>query len=780
MERILRPVNNFRYFALRVAAAMLIATACGPNALGQAPVSPPAGADETVTLNFANADLQAVIKAVAEITGRNILIDPRVTGTVTIVSPRPVPRRLVWGILLSALRAQGFTAISDNLGVWSIVPEGDAKFFGGRRGQPEGDQVVTEVFMLENERAQQVVPLLRPLISPNNVVNAAPSANALIVTDYAENMARIRRIIAEIDRPTGGEIVAIPLKHASATDFIQVVQRLVPDAVTAAGTQGAAPRLALAVDARTNSILVRADNPTLAARIRSLVATLDSPTSQLGNIHVVFLRNADATRLAESLRAMLSGLPGQAAAAPSSTPTPAGGQFGQTLGTGTQAQGASPTGQGIMGSPVAVGPLGTLPPITSGTSPGGVTIQAYPEQNSVIIVAPDALYNALRAVIDKLDTRRAQVFVETLIVEVRADKTAEFGIQWQSLGGLNRSTTSVIGAQNFTNVPNANINSVSQALPSLAQGLSLGVVNGIITVAGQQIFNLQALARALEADVNANILSTPNLITLDNEEARIIVGQNVPIITGSFTLAGSGSGVVNPFQTVTRQDIGVALRVRPQVAEGDTVKLGLYQEVSSIFDQNNPDGIILNKRALETQVVVDDGQMIVLGGLIQDEVDSTVQKVPVLGDVPLIGWLFRYSTRKRERTNLLVFLRPVVIRDSEAAGRLTGERYDYIRDTQRANRLPPSAVLPHMPVPELPPVMDLRGTKNPPPERGSSQLSPDRQQPSQPPASPPRGQPSAAQRQSAPNSAEPSAGESSAAQQETMPLPWDTGQPSPP
>ncbi|MGB8435534.1 MAG: secretin N-terminal domain-containing protein, partial [Burkholderiales bacterium] len=461
MARFLHPVKIFRYFALRTAAAMLIATACGTNALGQAPASAPAGAEETVTLNFANADLQAVIKAVAEITGRNILIDPRVTGTVTIVSPSPVPRRLVWGILLSALRAQGFTAISDNLGVWSIVPEGDAKFFGGRRGRPEGDQVVTEVFMLENERAQQVVPLLRPLISPNNVINAAPSANALIVTDYAENMARIRRIIAEIDRPTGGEIVAIPLKHASATDFMQVVQRLVPDAVTAAGTQGATPRLALAIDARTNSILVRADNPNLAARIRSLVATLDSPTSQLGNIHVVFLRNADATRLAESLRAMLSGLPGQAAAAP---PAPAGGQFGQTL--GAQAQGASPTGQGIMGSPAAVGPLGTLPPITTGTSPGGVTIQAYPEQNSVIIVAPDAVYNALRAVIDKLDTRRAQVFVETLIVEVRADKTAEFGIQWQSLGGLNRSTTSVIGAQNFTNAPNASINSVSQALPS--------------------------------------------------------------------------------------------------------------------------------------------------------------------------------------------------------------------------------------------------------------------------------------------------------------------------
>ncbi len=250
--------------------------------------------------------------------------------------------------------------------------------------------------------------------------------------------------------------------------------------------------------------------------------------------------------------------------------------------------------------------------------------------------------------------------------------------------------TSFIGATNFTNGLGRGITDASQSLPGLAQGLSLGVVSGPLTIAGKQIFDLQLLARALEADSEANILSTPNLVTLDNEEARIIVGQNIPITTGSFTLTGAGSGLTNPFQTFTRQDIGVALRVRPQVAEAGAVKLGIYQEVSSIRDQNNPNGIILNKRALESQVVVDDGQIIVLGGLISDDVNSTVQSVPVLGNIPVIGWLFRYTTRQREKTNLMVFLRPLVIRDSAAAARVTGERYDYIRDVQGSQRLPPS------------------------------------------------------------------------------------------
>ena len=416
------------------------------------------------------------------------------------------------------------------------------------------------------------------------------------------------------------------------------------------------------------------------------------------------------------------------------------GQFGQMLGgagglTAGAAglpgqQGAPGTAQGGLIS-AAAGPLATLPPVTGGGTPGGVTIQAYPEQNSLVIVAPDPVYNALRAVIDKLDARRAQIFVEALIVEVSSTKAAEFGIQWQDLDGLNRNGTSLIGATNFTNGLGRGINDTSQGLPGLAQGLSLGVVSGPLTIAGRQIFDLKVLARALEADSETNILSTPNLVTLDNEEARIIVGQNIPITTGSFTLTGAGSGVTNPFQTFTRQDIGVALRVRPQVAEAGAVKLGIYQEVSSIRDENNPNGIILNKRALESQVVIDDGQIIVLGGLISDDVNSTVQSVPVLGKIPVIGWLFRYSTRQRDKTNLMVFLRPLVIRDSSTAARITGERYDYIRDVQGSQRLPQSLVLPAMPTPELPPLKEGRATANPVP----SPLLDLRERPAPPPGS---------------------------------------------
>ena len=727
----MRPSQRSRFIALAVATALFVGAAGGPHAADVTARPVAASDDQAVTLNFVNADLPAVIKAAAEITGRDVLIDPRVTGAVTIITPKAVPRSLVWNIMLSAIRAQGFTAVGSESGVARIVPEADAKFFGGPVGRQRGagDQIVTEVFVLENERAQQLVPVLRPLMSPNNVVNAAPAANALIVTDYAENLERIRRVIAEVDRPAAGEIVAIQLKHAAAADFMQIVQRLVPDAASTAAAQGAASRVALAVDPRTNSILVRADNPTLAARIRSLAATLDSPSSQLGNIHVVYLRNADATRLADALRALLSGMPSQSGATQSQT----AGQFGQALGGQAAAPGqpgTQPQAQAAM-SAVTTGQLATLPPITGGGTPGGVTIQAYPEQNSLVIVAPDPVYNALRAVIDKLDARRAQIYVEALIVEVGSTQAAEFGVQWQDLNGLQRNGTSFIGATNFTNGLSRGINDASQSLPGLAQGLSLGVVSGPITVAGKQIFDLQLLARALEADSQANILSTPNLVTLDNEEARIIVGQNIPITTGSFTLTGAGSGVTNPFQTFTRQDIGVALRVKPQVAEAGAVKLGIYQEVSSIRDENNPNGIILNKRALESQVVVDDGQIIVLGGLISDDVNSTVQSVPVLGSIPVLGWLFRYTTRQRDKTNLRVFLRPVVIRDSAAAARVTGERYDYIRDVQIGQRLPPSPLLPDMPTPQLPPYTGDAGAQG----QAAPPLLDLRQRPVQDPAS---------------------------------------------
>jgi general secretion pathway protein D len=532
------------------------------------------------------------------------------------------------------------------------------------------------------------VPILRPLVAPNNVINAFPAANVVVVTDYASNIDRIRKVVATVDQPQPSELVTIPLRYAAAVDVGQAVQRLMPEAVQPAQA-GAPPRVAVTVDARSNSLLVRAENPVLSKRIRELAATMDIPSAAGSNIHVVYLKNAEAARLAESLRAIVTGQPAQAAPQRASLSPPA-----------------------APGAPPSAPPPPHASPAVSGGAGGGVppvgaiaaaSIQAHPETNSIVIIAPDPVYQSLRGVIEKLDARRAQVFVEALIVEMSALKSAEFGIQWQALSSGDTNATRVIGGTNFSLTPNSNIISGAADLTSLGQGLNLGVIRGRVTINGQEIFNLAALLRALEADSSANILSTPNLLTLDNEEAKIQVGQNVPIVTGSFTVtAGASTAAQNPFQTFERRDIGVTLRIRPQIAEGGSVKLALYQEVSSIFNADNPSGIILNKRSLESQVLVDDGQIIVLGGLISDDVQTGKQAVPVLGQIPVLGNLFRYDSRRREKINLMIFLRPVVLRDANQAATLTGDRYDAIRGMQMQIQAPDRVPLPQMRGPQLP------------------------------------------------------------------------------
>jgi general secretion pathway protein D len=649
--------------------------------------------EDTVTLNFVNADIPAVVKAVGEMTGRNFLIDPRVQGTVNIVSPKPVPKTMVFPILLSALRVQGFAAVGGDLGFVHIVPEAEAKFYGSARDprQARGDQIVTEVFPLNHESAQQIVSVLRPLISPNNVINAFPGSNMIVVTDYASNIARVRKVIQTVDNPAPAEVATIKLRYAAAVDVGQAIQRLVPE-MSQPAAPGSASRVAMTVDARTNSLLVRADNPGLTKRVRELAAGMDVSTAANGNIHVVYLKNAEATRLAEALRGIISGQPTQRTSAPTGLgPTPVGLQ---------------PGGGPLSAVPPAPPPPG---PSAAGAAPAGApptgaiglaSIQAHPETNSLVIIAPDSVYSALRGVIEKLDARRAQVFVEALIVEIAASKAAEFGIQWQALSS---GGTHVIGGTNYTVTPGSNIIQAATDLTTLGPGLNLGLLRGKVTINGVEILNLAALLRALEQDSTANILSTPTLLTLDNEEARIQVGQNIPIVTGSFSLATAGQApTVNPFQTFERRDIGVTLRVRPQIAEGGTVKMALYQEVSSIFNAQSPSGIILNKRSLDSQVLVDDGQIIVLGGLISEDVQSGKQAVPVLGDIPVLGSLFRYDSRRREKVNLMIFLRPVVLRDATTAAQLTGDRYDVIRGIQGNVQIPDRPPLPSLRGPLLP------------------------------------------------------------------------------
>jgi general secretion pathway protein D len=638
-------------------------------------------AEEPVTLNFVNADIEAVAAAVGKITNRNFLIDPRVRGTINIVSARPVPSSAVYGIFLSALRLQGFTAVESG-NVTKILPEADAKLHGGPvapRGAASGDRLQTQVYTLRYTSATQLLPVLRPIISPNNTIAAFAGNNSLVITDYADNLRRIERIIEAIDRPgEGGEPVVIPLRYAAAGDVLQTLNRVLTDSVI--GTPGQAgaidpsARLHLAQDPRTNSIIVRSENPARIEQVRSLVRQLDVPTGTAANVHVVYLKNAEATRVAQTLRGILSG-----EAAPLPTSVPAGG--------------APP------GAPAGAG----QPPIVQ----GGGMVQADPASNALLISAPDAMFAHIKAIIDKLDVRRAQVFVEALIVEITADKAAEFGVQWQSIPDVATPATRGFGGTNFSGTgTGANILDASVNPLTLGTGINVGVVRGQVTIPGVgTVTNLAALARALETDANANILSTPNLLMLDNEEAKIVIGQNLPFITGQYAQTGSAT-TATPFQTIERRDVGLTLRVKPQVSEGGTVRLQIYQEASAVRDATNPAGPVTDKRAIESTVLIDDGQIVALGGLVQDEVRSGIEKVPVLGDIPLLGLLFRYETRKQAKTNLTVFLRPVVLRDGVAHNEASAQRYRQLIGEQKQTKPPAHPVLPEYPTPELPSLQD--------------------------------------------------------------------------
>ena len=631
------------------------------------------GGADMVTLNFVNADIEGVVKAVSEITGKNFVLDPRVKGTVNIISAKPMSRSLVYQVFLSALRLQGFAAVEDR-GMVMIVPEAEAKAHGSptlgpqQRAGASGQVVETQVFRLQHESAAQLVPVLRPLITPNNSITAYPNNNTLVVTDYASNLRRIEKIVESVDQPIDSDSLMIPLQYASAVDVAQTISRLLTEPGQAADP---AQRFAVAADARSNSVLARANDPARLRRARELAAMLDTPTSAGGNIHVIYLKNAQAVKLADVLRAIYTG---ESTAAPT--------QGAQQVGTSPLAQTGAPAQSAAM-------------------KPG--IIQADAATNSIIITAPDAIYNNLRATIEKLDVRRAQVYVEALIAEVTADKAAEFGIQWQNLTGLGKTTAQGFGGTNF-GTSSQNIAALAQNPAGAGHGLNIGLVKGSVTIpgTGTQILNLGVLVRALEADANANILSTPTLLTLDNEEAKIVIGQNVPFITGSYAVSAAAT-TPTPFQTIERKDVGLTLKIKPQISEGGAIRLQISQEVSSVQDSTNSAGIITNKRSVDSTVLVDDGQIVVIGGLMQDTVKDSVEKVPGLGDIPILGNLFKYNTRTRSKTNLMVFLRPTLLRTAESADSLTADRYDYILGEEAKAKPAPSA-LPDLGSTSLPPL----------------------------------------------------------------------------
>src|SRR5688572_33348219 len=671
----LKPQYVIRILGLLLAGAGLALALAAPTH-AQAPAAS-AAQEEKIAVNFVNADIQAVIKTVGQNTGKNFILDPRVQGTINIVSDRPVSKDLLYQMLLSALRVHGFAAVEDANFV-KIVPEAEAKTSATPTGEAAarapGDRIVTQVFLLQNESAVQLVPVLRPLVTANNFIAAYPNNNAIVITDYASNVARIQRIIESIDRPSGSDVQILRMQNASAIDIAQTLQRVVPETAAPTNAPGTLPKVAVAVDTRTNSLVIRAENPTLMLRIKALALGLDTPGAISGNIYTVFLRNAEATRIADTLRGLLSGQ--ETSRTTTTTTTPSGGTATQTTASTAAAAAAA-------------------------AAPSSV-IQAYAPTNSIIITATEPVYRSLRSVIDALDQRRAQVFVEALIVEVNTGLATEFGVQWNA-GHVTRRdaegnpTHSIFGGTNFSTAIGANILGVATDPRTIGAGLNFGVIRGALRIPGTdiEIANLALLARALEGDSGANILSTPNVLTLDNEEAKIVVGQNVPFITGSFTpTAGSA---VNPFQTIERKDIGLTLRVTPQVSEAGAVKLKIFQEVSNVTRDKFLTGsadIITNKRSLESTVLVDNGQIVVLGGLIQDDQQASVDKVPLLGDIPYVGAFFKYESRNRKRTNLMVFIRPVVLKDDRAAASITADRYEYIRNLQHGIQLPRNLLLP--------------------------------------------------------------------------------------
>jgi general secretion pathway protein D len=636
-----------------------------------------------VLLNFQAADLQAVVKAISQMTQRNFLVDPRVKGQVTVISARPMSAGAAYQVFLSALKAQGFTAVEGPGNVVRIVPTGEGKLGAdvSEHAVPRGgEQMVTHVAAAQHVLATQLVPVLRPLMSPTSQLSVYEPANVLVITDYADNVRRLLRIIEKIDLPASTDVSVISLKHASALDIAEVVMRLAGTGVVTAPVPGAPPaqvgaggdRFTIVPDLRTNALLIRTENPARLNQLQSLIEKLDVPARSTGNTRVIYLRNAEAGKLAEVLRGLLAG--------------------------------ESRAAQAVAAAGVAAKPLAGI------RGAEASLIQADEATNSLIINATDAVYNNLRGVIEQLDVRRAQVFVEALIVEMQADKADELGFQW--VGGREHAGGVIGGATNFPSAKPGILSAAADPVGGLAgsAGFSLAFLGDKITLAdGTTVRSLGALARALESRNLGNILSTPNLMTLDNAEAKIVVGQNVPFITGSFAQAVGPGTAVNPFQTIERKDVGLTLKIKPQISDGGTVRLDIYQEVSNVARATTSAAdLVTNKRSLDTKVVVDDGNTVVLGGLIEDTSQETVQAVPLLGHIPLLGALFRYKEVVTRKTNLMVFLRPTIVRSVTDGYQVTVDRYNYLRaqvtrDADKERDAVFERLVPVPPVPGPPP-----------------------------------------------------------------------------
>ncbi len=608
-----------------------------------------------ITPNYKDADLGQVIEAVSQVTGKSFIVDPRVRAQVTMLSTSPMSPDAFYEAFLAILQVHGFVAVPAG-SVIKILPDATARQLPANdlpdRISATSDEIVTQVVQVRNVSAAQLVPILRPMMPQAAHLAAYPSANMLIISDRASNVNRMMRIIARIDRTGDGDFEMIRLEHASASEIVRVI-----NALNAAQGADAASGARIVADERTNSVLVGGES-SQRLRFRTLITHLDTPLEDGGDTQVRYLRYADAEKLATKLKE-------------------------QSAATAAGQPGAAP------------GP---------GGADKSVTIWAEPETNALVITAPPKTMRSLMSVVDRLDIRRAQVVIEAMLVEVSRDATRDLGVNW-FIDGTNDNF--LIGLFN-TPIAGASLADIAAAVDDPS---SVTAVPGGLTIGGARLedsgTNFGGILRALASDGDTNVVSMPSVITLDNEEAQIKVAQEVPFLTGQFTNTGStGGGAVNPFQTIERKEVGNILKITPQITDENTILLKIEQEVSGIAaaaSQVSTTDLVTNKRTISTRVLVDDGGMIVLGGLIEDRLIEGEQRVPILGRIPLLGNLFRVRNTQKTKTNLMVFIRPRVLRTAEQAAIVTNSKYNHLRNLQldkgKVNLMPGEAP------PSLPPLI---------------------------------------------------------------------------
>ena len=605
--------------------------------------------NDEFSLNFKDVDIHTLIETIADATGKNFIVDPRVTGNISVVTSTPMKSSQVYDVFLSILKVHGYSAVP-NGNVVKIIPNLTAKQDGDqnelRSESINGDEQLTRIVQVSHVNATLVVQTLMPLMPQYAFMASVPESNTIILSDTAANVNRLVLMIKQIDRSDAQKIEIIKLRNAIAEELIQPLNTLIANTNVGKANAGGAP---LVADSRSNSIII-GGAPELRMQLRTLIANLDSPMEQEGNTEVIYLHYAVAKDLVETL-----------------------------MGVGEKKAGS------------------TNQPVTQASTEKDFDIRANDATNSLIITAPTEQMRTLKSVIKQLDIRRAQVHIEAIIAEVNYYKAQDIGVEWHTK--LVKDGVAVASSPI----------SLGDMIKTAGKGMSVGYLVG-----GE----LRALLTAFAKDVNVNVLSTPSIVTLDNEEANMIVGQNIPILSGSFTAGAGQSG--NAITTYTREDVGVKLKVTPQINEGNAIKLKVKQEVSSVDEKAKNDtdsgGATLNKREIDTSVLVDDGKILVLGGLIQDDVQVTVDKVPYLGDLPYLGFLFQYNSTSIKKTNLMVFLRPVIMRDPEKASLFTNDRYNDLRNNQEQSGKKGIFLMPneHAPIlPELKPDAPVNGYSMP-------------------------------------------------------------------